>query len=304
MKEPWRFIDARHIVDALVPGTLDADTIRALHWATRDFHRGRGEVVEFGPEAGQSTLALARGLSTNRRRGDARVWSFDSFLIDDGRAHLTELFAGVDAGFRGSFYELFLRSVDPVAPLCRPCREPSDEPWERPIEVLRVRGVEGRPRLADVFDRFFTNLLDGALVVLEDLYHPACYALPVLTAALQPELLFLGRVGPIGGAFVVRDPRRFGEGFDALVPEDEELSDLLDQILQFLGGRATELGQLVAAQKLCLEARLRGVDGALEELHSLCLSLLSDAVRDRVVAAVLRSEEDAPGPSAALPLSA
>ncbi len=287
MKEPWRWIDARELAQIPIGGDLDAEERRALYWAGRDYLRGEGHAVDVGAFLGLSSYCLGRGIADNPDRRGRSLFAVDSFLVTDRTAHRLQHLKDLSPKFRGSIYEVFLRNVERVRDVLHPTMaDPTRVTWtEGPIEVLAVDCALPREQFGAIYDRFFPHVLAGGLLVFKDYFALEAYALPVLTAALKRDLLFLGQVGT-SALFTVRDPSALKVPFAERVAPDPDLSPVLERVIQFVGGRETPAGQLLSTQKMYLDGKVRGPEAAMDEFHSLGLSFLPEAVRAHVIVGV------------------
>ena len=219
MKEPWRFIDARHITNSRIPGMIEPLEQRMLYWAARDFVRGRGQIAEVGTFVGLSSHCLASGLRDNKCRDETLLHSYDRFLIDDHNTTYIKLLDGVDPSFRGSFFHLFKKYTAPLSDYIRPTMgDIFTQDWSgEPIEVMFLNSSTPRDLVGHVFDTFFPSIVDGGLVIFQDFFFYRSYWLSALVAALHSELMFLGQAHT-SAAFLVRDASAFKTKFAERVP--------------------------------------------------------------------------------------
>jgi len=62
---------------------LTEDEKRFLYWCTSRFYENKGEIVELGPFAGGSSVALAAGLRASWPEANRTVQVYDRFKTDD-----------------------------------------------------------------------------------------------------------------------------------------------------------------------------------------------------------------------------
>ena len=169
---PWDSIAVpREALDTI--SMLTVEEKRFLYWCTSEYYENKGEIVDLGPFAGGSSVALASGLRSSWPSTERTVKVYDRFITDD---YIDEFYLkpnglhAVSGRFRHAYDKQTAAFADMLA-----VREGdvTHEAWDgSPIEILFV-DVAKTWHVNDHVNRtFFPHLIPGkSLVIQQDFFH-------------------------------------------------------------------------------------------------------------------------------------
>ena len=160
-------------------GMIGFEERRMLYWLGAEHYSGAGVIVDAGAYLGASAFALASGLAQSRHAGatHAVVHSYDRFVADDDyiQNDISQRFHPVPPGY--DYQGLF----EFQTALCRDniiahCGDFIASPVpDAPIEILFVDVAKTGSLNARLVEHYFTRLIPGKSVVVQQDFYQAWY---------------------------------------------------------------------------------------------------------------------------------
>ncbi len=196
---------------APIPSMISPEEKQYLYWLGAQVWRGRGDVVEFGPWLGGSTVCLAAGMRDSGHDARGRLAVFDNFLW---RAFMADR-ADLPLAPGDSFEAHFRANVAPFGEIVtsRACALPDEtiagdrdagtrrfaETHEAavplfaggidgPVEILFIDGAKSWRGMRHLLCVLGDALEPGSLLVCQDFKHWGAYWVPAMMARLADHL--------------------------------------------------------------------------------------------------------------------
>lgn len=169
---PWEYVTTPTEALSTI-SMLSEDEKRFLYWCTSQFYENKGEIVELGPFAGGSSVALAAGLRTSWSDANRRIQVYDRFQTDEFIDNFYLKPNGL-AAISGRFRHVYDKQTAAFADLL--VVHDGDVTLERwngaPIEILFI-DIAKTWHVNDYVNRtFFPYLIPGkSLVIQQDFFH-------------------------------------------------------------------------------------------------------------------------------------
>jgi hypothetical protein len=183
---PWRQLTDEDIRD-LPPAMIAPDERKYLTWITRELYEGRGVIADLGVFTGASTCIFGRALQRTGREAPGRIHSYDHFKVD---AIMPKWLPGLDVG--DSFLEIWEENARPFGDtvVCH-AGDLMQESWDgTPIEIAFVDIMKGWDLGEQTAKLFFPSVIEGGLVVHQDIKFWACpwitYMMGMLREHFEP----------------------------------------------------------------------------------------------------------------------
>jgi hypothetical protein len=169
---PWEYLSAPP--EALnTISMLTEDEKRFLYWCTLRFYDNKGEIVELGPFAGGSSVALAAGLRASWPEANRTVQVYDRFKTDEFIDNFYLKPNGLAAD-SGSFRHVYDKQTAAFSDLLRVHEgDVTQELWNgAPIEILFIDIAKAWHVNDHVNRTFLPHLIPGkSLVIQQDFFH-------------------------------------------------------------------------------------------------------------------------------------
>jgi hypothetical protein len=160
-------------------GMIGFEERRMLYWLGAEHYSGSGVIVDAGAYLGASAFALASGLARSRHAGatHALVHSYDRFVADDDyiRNDISQRFHPVPPGYdyQGLFeFQTALCRDKIIAHRGDFIASPVPD---APIEILFVDVAKTAALNARLVEHYFTRLIPGKSVVVQQDFYQAWY---------------------------------------------------------------------------------------------------------------------------------
>ncbi|HEV2187201.1 MAG TPA: hypothetical protein VGR70_08330 [Stellaceae bacterium] len=176
--KPWEnYPIPEHVF--LPRGMIGFEERRMLYWLAAEYYGGAGVVVDAGAYLGASSFALAAGLAHSRHRASqhATVHAYDRFVASDDyvRDDISLNFSPVDLDY--DYYPVFEFQTalhrDRIVAHRGDFLEASAP--QSPIEILFIDVAKTDALNNRLVARYFTQLIPGKSVLLQQDYYQAWY---------------------------------------------------------------------------------------------------------------------------------
>lgn len=198
---PWRELglDLRDVNP--INSMIGTDESFYLHWLSREYYRGAGEIIDSGPLLGGSTYALASGLQKNNNVSNKtkRIYSYDLFRFFAGFTASVLPEAKFKEG--DSLLPLFLQNTRPYQDLIKVyAGDLLKKRWTgQPVEILFVDVAKSWKLHNHIIKEFFGCLIPNrSIVIYQDYYQYYCYWIHITMRYLSPYFEVVHR--PNGGS--------------------------------------------------------------------------------------------------------
>lgn len=186
---PWRDLNLNPDEINPVSSMIVPDESFYLHWLTREYYQGNGEIVDGGPLLGGSTLALASGLAQNAnvQQKEKRIHSYDLFTYFTG--FKDSILPESDLKEGDSLYPLFQENTKAYENYIQSTPgDILDSRWiGEPIEIFFIDLAKSWQINNHLIKEFFEYLIPNrSIVIQQDYFHYYCYWIHLTMQHLSP----------------------------------------------------------------------------------------------------------------------
>ena len=167
IQQAWRVHADASRYPSPIPGMMAHDELVFLRWAAERLIKPEDTIIDMGPLAGSSTLALATGLRQCGRRNQKIIHTYDLWRYDPS---FDSFFPGHSLKPGDNTFPLFWKNVQEVQDIVEPHRGDIREMhWnEYPIGILFLDAAKTPEVMAHVVREFLPSLREDGIFVQQD----------------------------------------------------------------------------------------------------------------------------------------
>jgi hypothetical protein len=202
--QPWRELAKAPAAINPIRSMIVFDEAQFLHYVARDYYKGGGAIVDFGPLGGGSTHALASGMAENvtsaGRQG--RIESYDLWEFCDD---WDELFPGHALRAGDDLKEIFLENLRNFHHQVKAHKgDLLQQRWSGgSIEIMFIDAAKTPALMTHIVNEFFPHLIPNhSLVIHQDYVSAQCPWIHVVAQHLREYFEYMD--SPAGGSICMR----------------------------------------------------------------------------------------------------
>lgn len=271
-RKVWHQEGARTAELRRIPGMICDDESLYLYWLAKHYYTGAGAIIDLGPLAGSSSLALASGLSENANvpESEKRIYSFDLWSYLGGYSQFFPTVKGVDGV---DVLPTFLANLGEKAKYVTPTKgDLRSQYWHNiPVEIIFVDIAKSVDTWVHLAKQFFTQAIPGrTILVNQDMVSVDCPWIPLYMQLWRDHFDYVD--SPYGGSISYRFKshiqvpdidQSFYESIDT-----DAACELFDRTQSELNGWAALYMPLCKATFLLLRGRSELARKAIEQVRA------------------------------------